>query len=282
MRGMVLVARILALDRGNDALKAALFDAGAIVARWRLNAARPGAALRKIALEAACAAMDAGAARLSGPDRRRLSRLLAGTATFHSVVYSSVDPRWTKEIRGVLERMGVSRILEVSSKMELPFEILVARPAKVGPDRLASAAGIIAAGAWEGIIVDAGTAVTIDVLSKRGFLGGSILPGTALMRRALHEGTAALPLVSGAPGRIDPPGRDTKEAILCGTHWGAIGAVKELVARSRHRVSRNARVWVTGGGGAAIATGLGESARHEPDLVFLGLHHLFELNPPKK
>jgi type III pantothenate kinase len=278
MRGRVLVARILALDRGNDSLKAALFDAGKIIARWRVPAARPGPALRKIALEAACAALGAASLSLSETDRRRLLHLLAGTATFHSVVYSSVDPRWTKEIRGILEKMGASRILEVGSKTEFPFEILVARPAKVGPDRLAAAAGVIAAGGREAIIVDAGTAITVDVLSKRGFLGGSIFPGMALMLRSLHEGTAALPLVSGTLGRIDPPGRDTRGAMLSGTHWGVIGAVKELVARSRRRVSRNARIWVTGGGGAALARGLGKGARYEPDLVFLGLHHVFKLN----
>jgi type III pantothenate kinase len=272
------VALILALDKGNDSLKAALFDEGAIVARWRLSAPGPEAALRRIATETAWGGAEEGAGRLSGPDRRRLQRILAGTALFNSIVYSSVDPRWTKEIRGVLARMGASRILEVGSRMKAPFEILAALPAKVGPDRLAAAAGVVAAGAGEGIIVDAGTAVTVDVLSKKGFLGGSIFPGIALMRRVLHEGTAALPLLSGALREIEPPGRNTNEAILCGTHWGTIGAVKELVARSRRRVSRNACVWVTGGGGGALASCLDGNVRFDPDLVFLGLHHLFLLN----
>ena len=272
------MALLLALDRGNDSFKAAVFDEGKIVARWRVSAARPETALRRIAREVAWASMGARAVRLSAPDRGRLKRLLASTALFHGVVYSSVDPLWTREIRVVLARMGASRVLEVSSKMDSPFEILVARPAKVGPDRLAAAAGIVAAGAVEGIIVDAGTAVTVDVLSKRGFLGGSILPGVALMRRALHEGTAALPLVPVSCGEFDPPGRDTKEAIVSGTHWGSIGAVKELVARSRGAVSRDAGLWVTGGWGAALASCLEDSVRYEPDLVFHGMRYLFDLN----
>jgi type III pantothenate kinase len=148
----------------------------------------------------------------------------------------------------------------------------------VGPDRLAAAAGVVAAGDREGIIVDAGTAITVDVLAKKGFLGGAILPGKALCYRALHDGTAALPLVSDAPGTIGHPGRNTREAILSGVRWGVIGAVKELVARSRRHVSKDARVWVTGGGGAEIARHLGAGARYEGDLVFLGLRHLFDLN----
>lgn len=272
------MALLLALDRGNDSLKAAIFVEGEIVARWRMRTACPETALRRIAREVAWASMGARAVRLSAPDRSRLKRLLAGTALFHGVVCSSVDPNWTRGMRAVLARMGASRVLEVSSKMNLPFEVLVARPAKVGPDRLAAAAGILAKGAVEGIIVDAGTAVTVDVLSKKGFLGGSIFPGTALMRRALHAGTAVLPLVPISFGELDPPGRDTREAIASGTHWGSIGAVKELVARSRGGVSSNAGLWVTGGWGAALASHLGDDVHYEPDLVLLGMRHLFDLN----
>lgn len=272
------MTRILALDRGNDSLKAALFDSGTIVGRWRERGAGPEDSLRGIAREIASDAARADGARLAPRDRALLRDAFLGSVIFHSVVFSSVDPRWTKRLRRALGRLGASRVLEVSARIEFPFAILVDRPAKTGPDRLAAAAGVAAAGSREAIIVDAGTAITVDVLSKKGFLGGAIFPGTALLYRALHEGTAALPLVSGRGGAVDPPGRDTRDAIVAGVEGGAAGAVKELVARSRARVSRSARVWVTGGGGASLAAQLGAGARYEPDLVLRGLAHLFDLN----
>jgi type III pantothenate kinase len=272
------VAWILALDRGNDALKAALFDSGTIVGRWREAGARPEDSLRRIAREFAFDSAKAAGAGLSKKDRALLLDAILGSVMFHSVVLSSVDPRWTKEIRRALDRMGASRVLEVSAKIEFPFEILVERPSKTGPDRLAAAAGAVAAGSREAIVVDAGTAITVDVLSKKGFLGGAIFPGTGLLYRALHEGTAALPLVAGRGGAAGPPGRTTKDAIVAGVEGGAAGAVKELVALSRRSVSKNARLWVTGGGGANLAKHLGKGARYEPDLVLRGLAYLFDYN----
>jgi len=272
------VAWLLALDRGNDALKAAVFDSGSIVGRWREKAARPEAALRRIARELAVDAALAAGARISKKDRALLLDAILGSAMFHSVVFSSVDPRWTKELLRALDRMGASRILEVNAKIEFPFEILVDRPSKTGPDRFAAAAGVVAFGMREAIVVDAGTAITVDVLSKKGFLGGAIFPGTGLLYRALRDGTAALPLVAGSGDAVRPPGRNTRDAIAAGVEAGAAGAVRELVALSRRSVSKNARVWVTGGGGAGLAERLVSGARYEPDLVLRGLDFLFGLN----
>ena len=201
---------------------------------------------------------------------------------FHSVVFSSVDPRWTKGLRRALDRSGASRILEVNAKIEFPFEILVDRPSKTGPDRLAAAAGVVASGGREAIVVDAGTAITVDVLSKKGFLGGAIFPGTGLLYRALRDGTAALPLAAGSGETVRPPGRNTKDAIVAGVEGGAAGAVRELVALSRRSVSKNARVWVTGGGGAVLAERLGRNARYEPDLVLRGARLSFRSQLPLK
>jgi type III pantothenate kinase len=269
---------ILALDRGNDSLKVALFDSGTIELRWRLEGERFEGRLRRLVLDAAFGTIVSGRARLSPGDRRRLVRIVADSAVLEGAVYCSVVPGSMKEISRALTRLGAGNILEVNSGILFPFRIAVESPSKVGPDRLAAAAGVVAAGGREGIIVDAGTAVTVDVLAKKGFLGGAIFPGKDLWYRALHEGTAALPLVPDAGGTIDSPGRNTREAILSGVRWGVVGAVKELVARSRRHVSKDARVWVTGGGGAGLARYLGPLARYEKDLVFLGLHHLFELN----
>ena len=84
--------------------------------------------------------------------------------------------------------------------------------------------------------------------------------------------------MTGTGGAVDPPGRTTRDAIVAGVAGGVAGAVKELVSLSRRSVSKNARLWVTGGGGAEVAKQFGRSARYDPDLVLRGLKHLFDLN----
>jgi pantothenate kinase type III len=272
------VARILAIDRGNQSLKLALVDSNVIIARWRSPIAQEEALLSRIALASVLTAPVVSGAPRPGARRSRGPRHKEPSIELHGVIVSSVDRRWMGKMRGLLEKTGARRIIEVSSKMKFPFEILVDRPSTVGSDRLAAAAGVIAAGNREAIIVDAGTAITVDTLSERGFLGGAIFPGRDLLCRVLHEGTAALPLVSDRGGAVEPPGRNTKEAILAGVRWGVIGAVRELVHCSRRRVSKGAGIWVTGGGGAAIAAHVGSRVRNEPDLIFHGLRLLFELD----
>lgn len=274
----IVVGWVLALDRGNHSLKIALFDSGTIIGRWKAEHSRPEELLRMVALELAVKSATSAGGRLSPRDRKRLLDSILGSVMFHSAIFSSVVPMETKKIRAALEGMHVSRVLEIDSGMEFPFELLLDKPVKIGGDRLAAAAGVAAAGEKEGIIVDAGTAITVDVLSKEGFIGGTIFPGRDLIYRVLHDGTAALPLISSGGEAIASPGGNTKEAIIAGVQWGVVGAVKELVAMSRRRVSRNARVWVTGAGGASLAGHLGKRARYEGDLVFLGLHYLFETN----
>src|SRR5262249_59123408 len=107
------------------------------------------------------------------------------------------------------------------------------------------------------IVVDLGTATTVDVVGADGaFLGGAILPGIELGARALASGTAQLPAidVAGLPLAI---GRDTPSAIASGLVFGHLGAVRELVARMRADTLGNAHVVITGGGACAAGARAG-------------------------
>lgn len=248
------MARILALDRGNDSLKAALIESGKIVRRWREVAAHPERTIRRILEECSPS----------------------------GIVISSVVPAWSMGALRVLRKLEVGPVIEVGPAVSLPFDLLVESPEKLGADRIAAAAGVAAAGEREAVIVDAGTAVTVDVLSREGFRGGAIFPGPGLLARSLHEGTAALPLVDSSRPEVRLPGRNTKEAIASGIRWGLVGAVRELVSRSREALSGSASVWLTGGGAAAFEEHLGVKVKREPDLVFIGMNLLFTLSGERK
>ncbi len=273
---------ILVLDRGNSSLKASLFDSGRIVKRWR-DESSSARSLRAIVAEAIRACPPAPPAADAGR-KRRSSKAGAKSAPgrprpcIEGAAFSSVVPEWRASILRSLRAAGVRRIVAAGPRIELPFSLLVDSPERLGPDRVAAAAGVVAYGGRDAVIIDAGSAVTVDVLSGGAFLGGAIFPGERLLLSALHGGTAALPRIAPAEGVPRVPGKDTGGAMLAGAFWGLAGAVKELTRRSLSVLSEGAAVWITGGGADALAPHIGVETRHEPDLVAVGLHYLYRLN----
>ena len=159
--------------------------------------------------------------------------------------------------------------------LDLPLEIAVAEPHRVGIDRLAAAAaaGLVRRPGRGAIIVDCGTAATVDLVSPKGsFLGGAILPGPTLMARALAEGTSRLPAVAALEQATPPvmPGRSTQDAIAAGIGWGIRGAIARLVEEARTAVGGEADVILTGGWRGAVRDAL-PGAIEMPELVLAGI-----------
>ncbi|MBM3999418.1 MAG: type III pantothenate kinase [Planctomycetes bacterium] len=126
----------------------------------------------------------------------------------------------------------------------------VRRPDRVGRDRIAAAAAVnrIRSPGRGAVIVDGGTAVTIDLVDKRGvFRGGAILPGPRLWSDALHEHTDGLPRVAIPAERPSPVGRDTQGAIQSGVFHGIRGAVLELVRAIADELPEPPQLFLTGG-----------------------------------
>jgi type III pantothenate kinase len=125
------------------------------------------------------------------------------------------------------------------------------------------------------IIVDSGTATTVDLVGADGvFAGGAILAGFELSALALHRYTALLPLVppSDLKGTDPAPvGKNTRDAIRSGLFWGHIGAVKELVARLGQSQATVPQVILTGGAAALLAPHLPGRVRSESNLPLKGL-----------
>lgn len=158
---------------------------------------------------------------------------------------------------------------------DLPLEIHVAQPRRVGSDRLLAAVAVnrLRAAQRPAIVIDAGTAITVDLVSATGaFEGGVILPGFRLIAKALAEGTDLLPQVDYDPADEVPPavGRSTVAAIRSGLFWGQVGAVRELVRRIADELDAPPQVFVAGGDAARLAAFL-PRARVVPELVLAGI-----------
>lgn len=142
---------------------------------------------------------------------------------------------------------------------QVPVQAAVDKPDHVGIDRLlnAVAARSRQVGGTPAIIIDAGTAVTVDWLDSKGvFRGGAILPGFRLMTLALHEHTAFLPVVDIKQSAPRRPGTSTPQAIETGVFWAQVGAVKEWIALLGEQCTTPASIYLTGGDGILLAPAL--------------------------
>jgi type III pantothenate kinase len=146
----------------------------------------------------------------------------------------------------------------------------------VGADRLLAAVAVncLRDPARAAIVVDAGSAITVDLVSSDGcFQGGVILPGFQMTARALAEGTDLLPLVEG-PLVVDTPavvGKSTVAAIRSGLFWGGVGAVRELIARISADLAARPQVFIAGGDAGRLAPFLDDDVRIVRDLVLAGI-----------
>jgi type III pantothenate kinase len=245
----VKMRRILAIDRGNDSVKAALFESGRIIMRWKAEG-RPGDIVSWVD--------ESGA---------------------EGAAVSSVVGSWERICADTLARAGLERVLFVGHETPLPFVLKIRRPETVGPDRLCAAAAVACSGAGDAVIVDAGTAVTVDLLEGGELVGGSIMPGIDMMLGSLSDGTSALPRIRQEMIEeglwTHPPGDDTESAILSGVYTVFRSGAAELVRLSMERARGELPVYLTGGGAGLLEDVLLPRPILSPDLVLDGLNCIY-------
>lgn len=146
-------------------------------------------------------------------------------------------PAWSPqlcEVRSEYQRAGVTNLYQ--------------NPARLGVDRWCALIGARSLTPSACIVVMAGTATTIDTLDADGnFLGGFILPGSLLMRRALARETAGLPF---ADGHYAAYPRGTDDAIVSGSIEAQAGAVERAFGRL---AGREAVCFLSGGNAEELA-----------------------------
>jgi type III pantothenate kinase len=143
-------------------------------------------------------------------------------------------------------------------------------PRQLGADRWAAVIGAYSASRTAVCVADCGSALTLDGVTAEGqHRGGLIMPGWQLMRRSLHRGTAALPLVDVDDAQLFA--RDTVGAIGSGTLLGLAAMVDQLAQRMAGELGPDVRLWLTGGDAPALIPHLRMRFEHAPDLVLQGL-----------
>ncbi len=197
----------------------------------------------------------------------------------------SVVPAINHSLSNCFRKYFFKEALFIQAGIKTGLKIKYANPREIGADRIAGAIGAVRAAVSSGgaknlIVVDMGTATTVDVITKNNeYLGGAILPGAAMSVHALSEGTAQLPSVEVVQPK-NVCGSSTIEAIQSGVFYGQAGAVRELVSKMEESVFGGERAFVIGTGGFSRSfesAGLFDLVL--PDLVLQGLKVALDMNP---
>lgn len=233
---------LIAIDAGNTRIKWGLHDGEG----WAKRGALPTADVDLVA----AVVRDAGAA----------------SAIASNVAGAQVEARLQAICRGA----GIAFRLARSESEQLGVASLYRDPRQLGSDRWAALVAAHAAGGGDKLVVNAGTALTIDALSADGrFLGGLIVPGPALMRRSLDLNTAGLRLTEG--DFRDFPA-STPEAITSGAVQACVGAIERMGAVMAARGMSPVRVLLSGGAAGELAPHLSLPHAIHENLVLDGLH----------
>ncbi len=180
-----------------------------------------------------------------------------------------------QELQEKYPRARVFSSTNIGEHTRLPIKNCYSPPSTLGADRIAAAVGAHARFPNEDVlIVDLGTAITIDMVTSNGeFLGGNISPGAAMRFRALHEGTKTLPLCELGEGHISPLGNSTHKAIVAGVVNGIVHEIEGYM-----RKIPQAKIIFTGGDAKFFAERMKSVIFVDCELVLYGLNRIAEYN----
>lgn len=189
---------------------------------------------------------------------------------------ASVNPPALHQLLDRLARTRSRDRIQVLSHRDFPMSINVDFPDRVGLDRLAAAAaaGVLKRLDAGAIVIDAGTATTVDAVSRSGdFLGGAILASAGLMLKSLGAHTRLLPTLRDEETAVAPPsiGRNTEQALRSGAFWGQVGAIQTLVAMQQQTLGSEIDVMLCGGVSALLESHLTPKPMRWPGLVLAGI-----------
>ena len=253
---------LLALDIGNTNVVAALYEGDRQMGLWRFVS---DVSLADKAYQALLA-----------------DSLGDAVATVDGVIIASVVPRLTPLVQSAAQRLFACRVMVVgSADVDLGIKVNIDQPEQAGADRLVNAVGARASHSLPAIILDFGTATTLDLIAADGsYEGGIIAPGVNLSVDALERAAAQLPRLEVRPWADDLPilGKNTVSAMESGVFWGYVSMIDGLLTRLRGRYGKSLPAIATGGLASLFAVHVPGITMVDPDLTVKGLVEIHTRN----
>jgi len=195
-----------------------------------------------------------------------------------NILVASVNPDIESVFYKSLGKKHKKKILKIGREIKLRIPLLVENPQTVGIDRLLNALAAYRRTKTSTIVIDFGTAITIDIVSKEGeFMGGLILPGIRTSAYALNKQTALLPEVDiKRPARII--GKNAEEAIKSGIYFGTVGSVIHIIKELGKIYGDLKYTIATGGDAKTFKKDIPEIDKFIPCLTLEGIRLAFKEN----
>jgi type III pantothenate kinase len=190
-------------------------------------------------------------------------------------IISSVVPSINGNISTAIKNICGRKPFIVTHRSSSGLALDVKKPEEVGADRIANAVGGFHYFKKPVAIIDFGTATTITVVGKNGnLLGGAILPGLNIMRSALRDKTAKLPLIASGQSKKFL-GNDTASSISSGIFLGTAGAVESLAAGMEKELNFKLNLILTGGHATLMSGMIKKPHTTASNLTFEGLRLIY-------
>ncbi len=196
-----------------------------------------------------------------------------------SCAIASVVSELDLTIKYVLDKFFNINSLLIDKSSELDLKIDLPNPNEVGIDRIANACYSKNNYHLPAIIVDIGSAITFDIVSKEGaFLGGVIMPGLNMQLKSLNLNTSKLPEIEIGLSK-KAIGDSTKSAILSGIMRGTACAIEGLISQCELELGEKATIIATGGQSELISDYISRKFDYlDKTLTLKGIKQIFEQN----
>ncbi|MFC1509543.1 type III pantothenate kinase [Candidatus Omnitrophota bacterium] len=196
----------------------------------------------------------------------------------HKAAACSVSSQWREPLFKALNDLLPGKCSVCLSASDIGIEVRYDNPSTYGVDRALAAYAAYRFFKDSCVVIDVGTAVTVDAVTKDGTIaGGYILPSAASLSQCLSERTDLPEVTVEKTG--DGIGTSTEQCISYGITMGVSGAVKHLISHACNTVKSFNRLIITGGGAQELLNSLPPGGIHKPYLVLEGLGLSFEALP---
>lgn len=252
---------LLAIDIGNTNITVGMFKDEELRATWRI-----ATGIHRMPDEYAVIMLNL--LRQHGLDAPDVTK----------VALCCVVPPLTSVFEEICQKYFNVDPLVIQAGVKTGVRIRMDNPAEVGADRIADAAAAHHLYGGPLIVVDLGTSINFDTVSKEGdYLGGAVAPGLSMAAESLFQRTAMLPRVGlNSPERAI--GTNTIAAMQSGLIFGFVGLIEGIIARIEKELGEKARIIATGGYAELIAKESPVIETINPDLTLIGLRLIYMMN----